>query len=157
LRRLRDRLQHLIHRRCATCDNRCCDNRCCTQPVTRPIAVITLPKQIQPVALEIKMPTAIKQRFQEKVGHEDDYSWITGQLQYIHADGGLWVVRYATVDTEDKFGGSVVLAPTVNMKNFREGDLVSVRGEILSEQRASHAVGGPLYRAVAVDMIDRAD
>jgi hypothetical protein len=104
------------------------------------------------------MPSAIHKRYQDKIGHEEDYSWVTGQLFYLHAGtSGIWVVRYATVDTEDKFGGSVVLAPNVNMKNFREGDLVSVRGEILNEGRASQYSGGPLYRAVSVDMVDRAD
>jgi hypothetical protein len=156
LRRLRDRLHQLFH-----CRRAGCDCHCCTQPVKQPIAVapvqVIQPRQIQPVAMTIEMPTAVTQRFQQKIGHEDDYSWITGQLHYVHADGGLWVLRYATVDTEDKFGGSVVLAPAVNMKNFREGDLVSVRGEVLSEERASRALGGPRYRAVAVDMIDRAD
>jgi hypothetical protein len=75
----------------------------------------------------------------------------------MHTNGGTWVVRYATVDTEDRFGGSVVLAPTVDMRNFREGDLISVHGDILNEGRAVPTLGGALYRAQHVDMIDRVD
>ena len=101
--------------------------------------------------------SGMRQEYVYHIGHADDYSWVTGQLFYIHAGKGLWVVRYATVDTEDPFGGSVVLAPAVNMKNFREGDLVSVQGEILNGSRASKNLGGPSYRADHVELIERAD
>lgn len=99
----------------------------------------------------------VKDQFQRKIGRADDCSWVTGQLFYVHADGGKWILRYAAVDEEDKYGGSVVLAPAVNMKNFREGDLVSVTGHILSEARASKYLGGPLYRVETIDMMERAD
>jgi hypothetical protein len=99
----------------------------------------------------------VKKAFQGKIGAADDYSWVTGQLFYVHADGGVWVLRYGAVDTEDKFGGSVVLAPAVEMRNYREGDLVSVTGEILSDARASRHLGGPLYRADTISMMERAD
>jgi hypothetical protein len=69
----------------------------------------------------------------------------------------MWVVRYAPIDHEDRFGGSVVLASAVSMRNFREGDLVCVSGEILNEGRASRYLGGPLYRAATIDLIERAD
>src|SRR5262245_36627083 len=105
-----------------------------------------------------KPAQVLNSKYVEKVGHEEDYSWVTGQLYYVHASSsGYWVVRYATVDTEDKFGGAVVLAPAVNMKNYREGDLVSVKGEVINNGRANKHLGGPLYRATSIDMIDRAD
>jgi hypothetical protein len=99
----------------------------------------------------------LKTEYVYHIGHADDYSWVTGQLYYVHSSGGLWVVRYATVDTEDKYGGSVVLAPAVNMKNFREGDLVSVAGGIADDGRASKNLGGPSYQANHVELIERAD
>jgi hypothetical protein len=83
---------------------------------------------------------------------------VTGQLFYIHAAGqGFWVVRYAPVDQEDKYGGSVVLAGAANMQNFREGDLICVHGEVLNEGKATKYLGGPLYRALTVDMVERSD
>jgi hypothetical protein len=103
------------------------------------------------------LPAGVRKSYADKVGHEADYSWITGQLFFVHADGGLWVLRYAGVDSEDRYGGSVVLSPSVSMRNFREGDLVSVRGEIVGEGRASRSLGAPLYRPSAIDMIERAD
>jgi len=51
----------------------------------------------------------------------------------------------------------VVLKPAAEMKNFREGDLVSVNGEVLTDGRASKYLGGPLYRVTSINMIDRAD
>jgi hypothetical protein len=94
---------------------------------------------------------------QDKVGHEDDYSWVTGQLFYVHTDGGRWVVRYGLPDQVDKYGGSIVLAPTVEMKNFREGDLVCVTGRVVDEGRVSRSLGGALYRAETITIVDRSD
>jgi hypothetical protein len=99
----------------------------------------------------------LKHEFEKKIGANDDYSWITGQLYYVHTfDGSLWVVRYGSPEQEEKYGGSVVLAPTVSMKNFREGDLVCVHGEVI-KQRASMHLGGALYRVDHVELMERAD
>jgi hypothetical protein len=63
----------------------------------------------------------------------DDGSWLIGELHYVHADGGLWVVRYAPLDKEDRYGGAVVLAKGQDMSKFRAGDLVFVKGSILDK------------------------
>jgi hypothetical protein len=124
-----------------------------------PLVTTAEPPQAQPVVpvAAQTFDATVEKRFQEKVGHGEDYSWITGQLLYVHVDGGLWVIRYASVGEEDKYGGSAVLAPAVNMKNYREGDLVSVSGEVLDQGRASPHLGGCLYRASTIDLIERAD
>jgi hypothetical protein len=101
--------------------------------------------------------TQLKSSFQNKVGCSEDYQWITGQLYYLHVNGGVWVVRYASVGQEDRFGGSVVMAPAVNMKNYREGDLVCIHGELLNQGRATPHLGGPLYRVDSIDLVERAD
>ena len=98
----------------------------------------------------------VAKEYETKIGHEADYSWVTGQLMYVHTDGGRWVIRYTLPDEVDKFGGSVVLAPGVEMKNFREGDLVCVYGEVLNDGRATR-LGGPLYRVNAISMVERSD
>ncbi len=130
------------------------------KPVPQPAAPTTSepPRAtgIQPVSAE-NINLTVRKEFANKIGAAEDYSWITGQLFYIHADGGRWVLRYAGVDQEDKYGGSVVLKPATDMKNFREGDLVSVNGEVLTDARASKHLGGPLYRVNSISMIDRAD
>ena len=114
------------------------------------------PPAPRPAPITRTTPTfEIKKEYLDKVANAEDYSWVTGQLFYIHADGGLWVVRYAPVDKEDRYGGSVVLAPAASMRDCREGDLVKVHGEILNEGRASKYLGGPLYRSLSVAMIAR--
>ena len=50
----------------------------------------------------------LPEKHQDKVGHEQDYTWITGHLFYVRTDGGRWVLRYGQPDEVDKYGGSVV-------------------------------------------------
>ena len=84
-----------------------------------------------------------------KTGHESDYSWITGELQKTE---GIWVLRYGA-EAKDNFGGYVVLFSDVDMRNFKEGDLVSVRGNVINPNaRGAQAAH---YRAAAVDLIER--
>jgi hypothetical protein len=90
-----------------------------------------------------------------RVAMADDGTWIIGELHYVHADGGLWVLRYAPLDREDRYGGAVVLARGQDMSKFREGDLVFVRGSMLDEGRASKYLAAPLYRATAIELNER--
>jgi hypothetical protein len=118
----------------------------------------TPPATVAPVTTVVHRPALSFSRAPEdNVGHEHDYSWVTGHLAYVRTAGGRWVLRYASLGEVDRYGGSVVLAPTVEMKNFREGDLVRVHGEILDEGRALPSLGGPLYRVNAIFMVERAD
>lgn len=110
------------------------------------------------VTVTVQRPNIqLPQGGQARVGHEHDYSWITGYLYYVHTNGGRWVLRYASLDQVDRFGGSVVLALAVEMKNYREGDLVCVHGEVLDEGRSGRSLGGALYRVNAISMVERAD
>jgi hypothetical protein len=128
-------------------------------PPVQPAPATEAVSMIQPVAAApapVASPpaTEIAKEYLDKVANAEDYSWVTGQLFYIHihADQGLWVVRYAPVDKEDRYGGSVVLAPAADMSGVQEGDLVTVHGEILNQGRATRFLGGPLYRALDVEL-----
>jgi hypothetical protein len=79
---------------------------------------------------------------------------VTGHLCYIHADGGIWIVRYAPLGTEDANGGSVKLDQGMPMHHYREGDLVTVQGEIASRERSRYT-GAPLYRAHSIRLLER--
>jgi hypothetical protein len=170
---LRERLRHLFRRDEAPTQ---------AQPMMRPAPRMTTEPpllrptpQAQPTLAPAPAPTAaapaakpsvkivgsdavpeVGKKFQEKVGCAPDHSWITGQLFYVHADGGRWVLRYTSVGEQDKYGGSVVLAPGVDMKNYREGDLVSVNGKVLSDARTSAHLHGALYQATSISLIERA-
>lgn len=78
-------------------------------------------------------------------GHAEDYTWLVGQLQRIHMPGGKWKLRYTPIDEEDRWGGSVVLAPDIRLTKFEDGENVYVEGEVLNP-RASLYLAGPLYR-----------
>ncbi len=59
--------------------------------------------------------------------HAPDYSWLTGELQYI-ADEHAWRVRYASVDEDDQYGGSLTLVDCGPMTNYLSGQKVRVEG-----------------------------
>jgi hypothetical protein len=131
------------------------------QPTAAPVhPAWALPAPGAPPTAEV-IPTSaapvaeVRRDPQELVGHELDYSSITGYLYYVRTDGGRWVLRYARLDQVDRFGGSVVLAPAVEMRNYREGDLVTVHGEILDEGRACRSLGGARYRVNSIVMVER--
>jgi len=106
-------------------------------------------------APETKSPFELSRQYETRVNNAADYSSLTGQLFFVHADGGLWVLRYAPVWKEDRFGGSVVLARDLEMITYREGDLVQVRGEVLNQGRSTKYLGGPLYRGASISLVDR--
>lgn len=119
-----------------------------------PSAIEVAPPTSNVADAETKHPFDLSRRYETRVDRAADYSWITGQLFYVHADGGLWVLRYAPVGQEDQNGGGVILARTNGMDSYREGDLVTVRGEVLKE-RGSLYLGAPLYRASTMELVDR--
>ena len=106
------------------------------------------------VETEAKNPFELARRYETRVGRAADYSKLTGQLYFVHADGGLWVLRYAPLSEEDAHGGSVVLARGLVMNNYREGDLVTVAGQVIS-QKASRRLGGALYQVRTMSLVDR--
>jgi hypothetical protein len=89
---------------------------------------------------------------QPKPDYARDYSWIQGELRYVHVNGGAWVVRYAPLDKNDKYGGSVVLSRDSRMQRYRDGDFVRIEGEILSDT-STVFLGGPLYRIQDVVLV----
>ena len=113
------------------------------------------PASVQVIEKESHNPFELDRRYQARVDRAADYGWLTGQLFYVHADGGLWVLRYASLSTEDTNGGGVVLARDLSMDSYREGDLVKVHGEILN-QKGSAYLGAPLYRATSIELVERA-
>jgi hypothetical protein len=103
-----------------------------------------------------KNPFELDRRYEARLDRAADYSWLTGQLFYVHADGGLWVLRYAAPSGEDRNGGGVVLVRDRQMDSYRHGDLVKVQGELL-DARGSKSLGAPLYRATSIQLLDRGD
>jgi hypothetical protein len=177
-RGLFSRLRDWFHsRRC--CENACCDGGTVTPapgraepiapPKDAPKKMPSPAKETQlinpapgfaptanvTVETETKSPFELHRRYVSRVDRAPDYSWLTGQLFYVHADGGLWVLRYAPLWKEDPNGGSMVLARDLRMDTYHEGDLVTVHGEIVS-QHGSEFLGGPLYQVHSIKLVERA-
>jgi hypothetical protein len=132
-----------------------------TAPVTiPPAAPTTAPRpSVTPASAtsnetDLNRPFEPSRRRDERAGHAADYSRLTGQLYRAHVDGGLWVLRYAPLGQEDKHGGSVILTNDRQLGSYKEGDLVTVHGSIVSE-RASTRLSGPLYRLSTIELVDR--
>jgi hypothetical protein len=76
--------------------------------------------------------------------HHKSYSWLRGKLEYSSA-ARRWKLRYIPIDGQtDQYGGSVVLAKSSDVEQFRPGDMVTVEGE-LGAGRAEHGSFSPLY------------
>jgi uncharacterized cupin superfamily protein len=85
------------------------------------------------------------------MGRDERFEWITGQLEL---ENGQYVLYYATPDTVDIFNGRVAMIPQkVEMGQFRKGDLVSVRGDMM--QRPTPQGMFVYYRANDVQLIER--
>src|SRR5262249_20680856 len=101
-----------------------------------------------------KNPFDSDRRYEQRLSSAADYSKLTGQLSYVHADGGLWVLRYASLSTEDANGGSVIINRDSRMNNYREGDLITVEGEII-RKKGSSRLSAPLYQVRTISLVDR--
>jgi hypothetical protein len=123
-----------------------------TAPPATPSTVT--PASARTTETETRNPFELDRRYEQRVGRAADYSNLTGQLFFVHADGGLWVLRYAPLWKEDGNGGSVVLGRDAKIASYREGDLVKVQGEVVTE-RGSSRLGGPLYRVRTIELVDR--
>ena len=128
-------------------------------PAAKPTTIGSAGTVINPARIGLETegarnPFDLHRRYETRVSHASDYSKLTGQLFFVHTDGGRWVVRYAPISHEDRYGGSVVLARDVTMDGFNEGDLVSVEGVVLADKSGA-PLGGPLYRAEKATLVDR--
>ena len=109
---------------------------------------------VQPANM-IAMPKNVKYPIQplllQKIGRDEKFEWITGQLEI---ENGNFVVYYATPETVDKYNGRIVLLPQqVDMNAFKKGDLVSVRGQMAQRQTTQGIM--PVYRLTHASLIER--
>ncbi len=136
----------------------CCNHTTCAVPASEPIVVMADPVELATPAPPVAQPTATAQLETEKevipvvfpaedpkdqarrrtfaditarpeFAHAPDYSWLQGELQYIHGHN-LWRLRYASVEEEDRYGGGVTLVNPSPMTQFHDGQLVRVEGNI---------------------------
>jgi hypothetical protein len=132
------------------------ENKGTTESTAAP-ALTPAPTATPPAAkveTESKNPFESGRRRDQRFDRAADYSRLTGQLYFVHADGGIWVLRYAPLSEEDANGGSVILARDRRMDSYREGDLITVEGRVISE-KGSPRLGGALYQVHTIRLVDR--
>ena len=76
-------------------------------------------------------PETRPQTGQKAYAHATDYTWLVGELQYYHGRK-VWRIRYAPIDVEDRYGGSVTLMETgtVSMSKFESGQIIRIEGRL---------------------------
>lgn len=166
------RLRGLFHKRGCCEDNAGCGGCGAAAPAPAPVpggdkkpekmpttigstGTIVVPGNIG-IVEGAKNPFDLRRRYEGRANHADDYSTLTGQLFFVHTDGGRWVLRYAPISQEDRFGGSVILTRDARLGPCQEGDLVTVRGEILAEKNDIH-LGGAVYRASVLELVEKGE
>ena len=90
-------------------------------------------------------PSKISPDLINKVGHADDFTWITGQVRI---ENGVHVLHYATPDTVDRYNGHVALTSDKDLRNIPEGAYVCVRGNV-----AQSTSSVTTYRVQALDIL----
>lgn len=89
--------------------------------------------------------------FVNKIGRDEKFDWVTGQLEI---ENGNYILYYATPETVDKYNGRIVLLQTKNeLATMHKGDLISVRGDISQRPTTQGIV--PIYRINHAAMIER--
>lgn len=103
-------------------------------PEASPLPQAGAPQRIaeKPEISEQSGESAVESNDLSPYGHDADYRWIRGKLEYSHVEGA-WKLRYAPIDVEDDpYGGSVFLGNDARLKDFHEGDVVYIEGRTLS-------------------------
>ena len=78
--------------------------------------------------------------------HDAEYRWLSGELQFVHVRNA-WRLRYASVDEEDRYGGSVTLTEMGSMDSFSNGQFVRVEGCMVNPESKEPC---PAFRVTSI-------
>ncbi len=74
---------------------------------------------LKQVALPTNTKSPILPQFADKIGRDEKFEWITGQIEI---EDGKHVLYYSTPEVVDQYHGRIVLSPEqVDMKQFKRG------------------------------------
>jgi hypothetical protein len=85
--------------------------------------------------------------------HDPTYRRLVGTLDYSHFHNS-WTLRFASVEEEDQYGGSVTLVETGPMTSFQSGQLVRVEGFLVNPEDARPR---PTYHVQSIRPMDRVE
>ena len=83
--------------------------------------------------------------------HAEDYTSVTGELYYTKATK-TWTVRYASVDEEDRYGGSVTLTDLGDMEKYESGMMVHVEGRMVDPESKTTC---PEFRVISIETVKK--
>ncbi len=107
---------------------------------------------VSPAVLSSTLPVPAKSPIlpanANRIGRDEKFAWVTGQLEM---EKGQYVLYYATPETVDPYHGRIMLNPQrVDLHMFHSGDLVSMRGQLLTGH------GTPVYQLTDANLIEKA-
>lgn len=82
-------------------------------------------------------------------GRAADYSWLVGQVEQARTGAG-YRLRFASVDDNDRYGGSVTLAGDGNLPTLKDGQYIRVRGHLVDAEAHSPA---PAYHVESCEPV----
>lgn len=80
--------------------------------------------------------------------HNEDHTELRGQLQNTRLTKG-WRLRYAPIDQDDEFGGSVRFTDDSQIDGFQDGQMVRVRGRLIADGMRI----APYFRVDSIEVI----
>ncbi|HWG45182.1 MAG TPA: hypothetical protein VN688_20630 [Gemmataceae bacterium] len=66
-----------------------------------------------------------------KFAHDPNYHWLVGTVDYSRIQRA-WLLRYASVEEDDRYGGSVTLENPGQPNALKNGQLVRVEGHVIN-------------------------
>jgi hypothetical protein len=81
--------------------------------------------------------------------HAPDYSWVSGELQHF-GNSDEWRIRYASVDEDDQYGGSMVLSGATSSADLKPGLIVRIVGHVIE---ADPNKGHPSYIVTGIERL----
>lgn len=122
-----------------------------TSKATPPTEANIQQASLQQIAIPKGGKSPIRPEIANKIGRDEKFEWITGQLEI---ENGNLILYYATPETVDKYHGRIVLLPEkADLKQYQRGDLLSVRGQVTQRQTMQGAV--PIYHVTLASLIER--
>ena len=128
-------------------------------PPDKPAQIVTAdkPKLDESLIKPVDMTVMPRRSFPDitarpEFNHTSDYGCLVGELHYAHQKN-QWRLRYASIDEEDRYGGSVMLDGGDHMmKECQNGMLVRVQGSMVDADSREPC---PTYRVRSIDPVKK--
>jgi hypothetical protein len=102
---------------------------------------------------KLETPVVVQQD-DETYGRGPDYRWLRGVLDVHHR--GDFRLRYADASADDRFGGKVRLSDDQQLRDYRDGDVLFIEGELVPNSGSGTRGDYPLYRILSVRRVREA-